>query len=225
MLKSNEAFLSNKNVKIYSDNKNVSSILLKGSNKSTLQKLAMNVHQFCADKDIKISSAWISRSNNALVLADKFSRTFDNDDWEIKTWVFHQLNEIWGKFTIDRFASNLNRKCVRFNSIYWCVGTSGVDAMAQEWSRELNWWVPPPKMITGCINKIIADKARGTLILPMWKSAPFWPLVCKENVFSDFVRDIRVLPEQNVIVSGQGNNGVFASEPLKFKLLALKIEF
>ena len=225
VLKSNEASLCQKSIKVFSDNKNVSSILKKGSMKQNLQDLALNVHEFCENKQIQITPEWISRGSSSIALADEFSRKFDNDDWEIQPRIFCQLSAIWGKYSIDRFASNLNCKCIRFNSRICCVGSEAVDALTQNWSGELNWWVPPPKLITKCLNKIISEKAPGTLVIPMWKSAPFWPLVCQNYVFRDFVKDHRVLLQVNVIAAGKGNNGIFAEEPLKFKMIALKISF
>lgn len=226
VLKSNEPILCHKTVKIYSDNSNVNSVLTKGSKKPVLHQLALRINEFCEAQNIKLFPEWISRDHEALELADKYSRMFDNDDWAIKNWIFTQLNEIWGKFSIDRFASNLNKKCIRFNSKHWCIGCEGVDAMAQTWSGELNWWVPPPKLLCHCLNKIVSEKACGTLIVPMWQSAPFWPLICNDHgIFRDFIKDHKILPQENVISAGQGNNGFFASEPLKFKLIALKIGF
>ena len=227
VLKSNESSLSHKSITVFSDNKNVSTILKKGSMKPNLQKLAINVHDFCKEKEINVNPVWISRESSHIMLADKFSRTFDNDDWEIEPSIFDQLSKIWGKYTIDRFASNLNNKCVRFNSRVWCVGCESVDSLKQPWSGEVNWWVPPPKLICQCINKIVTEKACGTLVVPVWQSAPYWPLICLkyENVFRSFVRVHKMLPQKNIILTGNGNNGVFAENPLKFKMVALKIEF
>ena len=225
VLKSNESSLSQKSIKVFSDNKNVSSILRKGSMKQSLQTLAMSVHEFCEKGQIQMASEWISRESAPLALADEFSRAFDNDDWEVKSHIFCQLSNMWGKFSVDRFASNLNCKCIRFNSRVWCVGSEAVDALAQTWSGELNWWVPPPKLIAKCVNKIVSEKASGTLVIPVWESAPFWPLISENSVFRDFVKDHRLLPQVNVIKAGKGNNGIFAEEPLKFKMIALKISF
>ena len=72
----------------------------------------MRINEFCEAQDIKLFPEWISRDHEALELADKYSRMFDNDDWAIKNWIFTQLNETWGKFSFDRFASNLNKKCI-----------------------------------------------------------------------------------------------------------------
>ena len=40
------------------------------------------------------------------------------------------------------------------------MGSEAVDALTQNLSGELNWWVPPPNLITKCLNKIISEKAR-----------------------------------------------------------------
>ena len=38
------------------------------------------------------------------------------------------LDSYWGKHTVDRFATDYNTKCTRFNSKYWCKGTEAIDA-------------------------------------------------------------------------------------------------
>ena len=56
--------------------------------KQNLQDLAMNVHDFCAGKQIQFTPVWISRESSPLVLADKFSQTLNNDDLENKPFIF-----------------------------------------------------------------------------------------------------------------------------------------
>ena len=69
--------------------------------KQSLQTLAMSVHEFCEKRQIQMASEWISRESAPLALADEFSRTFDNDDWEVKSHIFCQLSNMWGKFSVD----------------------------------------------------------------------------------------------------------------------------
>ena len=102
--------------------------------------------------------------------------------------MFNYLNKSWGPHSIDRFASNLNKKCNRFNSRWWCPGTEAVDTFSQNWAKECNWLVPPPRLILKTLNKMQKDKAKGTLVVPMWRSAPFWPfLISDEKMFKKFV--------------------------------------
>ena len=91
----------------------------------------------------------------------------------------------------------------------------------------MNRWIPPPKSIFQCINKIVTEKSCGTLVVPVWHSTPYWLVICLkyENIFRSFVREHKMLPQKNIILTGNGYNGVFAENPLKFKMVALKIEF
>ena len=49
------------------------------------------------------------------------------------------MNEIWGIYTIDRFANSTNAKLSRFNSLLCNVNTEAVDAFSQNWSGDNNW--------------------------------------------------------------------------------------
>ena len=51
-------------------------------------------------------------------MADCLSRYSDCDDWGIDESVFQILDQLWSKHTVDRFATDYNTKCKRFNSKY-----------------------------------------------------------------------------------------------------------
>jgi hypothetical protein len=48
--------------------------------------------------------------------------------WGIDESVFQILDQLWGRHTVDRFATDYNTKCKRFNSKYWCQNTEAVDS-------------------------------------------------------------------------------------------------
>ena len=78
----------------------------------------------------------------------------------------------------------------RFNSRFLQPGAEAVDAFSQDWSSDNNWLVPPTTLIGRVLCHIRDCKAVGTLILPMWKSAQFWPLLCSDGVhLNSFVKD------------------------------------
>ena len=56
-------------------------------------------------------------------MADCLSRYSDCDDWGIDESVFKILDQLWGRHTVDRFATEYNTKCKRFISKYWCQNT------------------------------------------------------------------------------------------------------
>jgi len=215
--------IENKKVKLNSDNKNVEHILKVGSKKQNLQKIAVDIHKVCNENNITLVTKWLPRADN--IKADQLSRKIDHDDWGIRSNVFDLYNQKWGPYTVDRFATHYNTQCVRFNSPIWCPGTEAVDAFSQYWGRENNWLVPPPSLISRVLNKMKNDKAYGTLILPEWKSASFWPIVHSHIGFAHFIKDLCYLSEGKNIVKGTGKNGVFAEWPLKFKMLVIKIQF
>ena len=223
VIKTNAQMLENRTVKCFTDNKNVNSVLSSGSKKPVLNKLSLSINDFCAKNCTSLRTEWIQRNKNSK--ADLLSRTADSDDWQLRPWVYEYLVSKWGPYTIDRFASNLNKHCDRFNSRWWCPGTEGVDAFGQCWKSEENWLVPPPRLIVRTTTKLQKEKAKGTLIIPCWKSAPFWPfLVNESDEFRTMVKESEVLPQANLIKKGQGNNGIFGIDPLKFKMIALRID-
>ena len=210
-------------VKLNTDNKNVAHILKVGSKTPDLQHIAVDILQMCEHNSIILVPNWLPRTAN--ILADSLSRIVDHDDWGLKHCIFLEFNKTWGPYTIDRFASHYNTQCTRFNSLVWYPGTEAVDAFSQIWSGENNWLVPPPSLIPRTINKMRSDKAVGTLIIPEWISAPFWPLVCTRGIFASFIKEFRYLPNTKVIIRGAGKNCIFGPWPLKFRLLAFRIEF
>ncbi|MEW8547530.1 MAG: DNA N-6-adenine-methyltransferase, partial [Candidatus Thiodiazotropha sp.] len=224
IMASNVDHLRGKSVRVLSDNKNVESVLQAGSQKEDLQKVALEVNRFCDDNQINLSVAWIPRSLNEK--ADYLSRCKDSDDWEVENSIFQKLDANWGPYTVDRYASHYNNKCERFNSRWWVPGTEGVNALHQNWSKpENNWLVPPPRLVLSTIEKMAKEQAVGTILLPNWPSAPFYPSIFKDSKCHSFVREVVKLPRFNVVKKGLGNNGIFEINPLPFDMLALKLDF
>ena len=206
VLHSLESSLEGHNVKWHTDNKNVAQIILVGSKRSELQDKALEIHSTCETSDVKIQPIWIPRERNKT--ADSLSRTQDSDDWKIDKLVFNSLDIEWGPHSYDRFASDYNRQCEKFNSRRWCPGTSGIDAFKQLWNRDCNWWVPPPSLIGKTIDKIESERSSGTLVIPLWRSAPFWPKVHGYACFKAFVKNFRQFHAE-VVKRGRGQNGYF----------------
>ena len=77
----NVEVLRNLNVKLYSDNKNVKSVLLNGSRIENIHSIAADLNTFCEKEKIVICPEWIPREENEL--SDHLSRYHDSDDWVI----------------------------------------------------------------------------------------------------------------------------------------------
>ena len=142
--------LANNRIKWFTDNQNVVRILQVGSRKEHLQDLAVNILKTSLEHSIRLEPEWLPREDNTQ--ADYLSRIVDLDDWGISWSVFGYLDTIWGPHTVDRFASDYNTKCSRFNSRFWCVGSEAVDAFTVHWNGDINWLCPPVSLVTRVIG-------------------------------------------------------------------------
>ena len=144
----------------------------------------------------------------------------------MKFWVSRVLDHKWGPHPVDRLASQLKNKCIRFTSMWWVPGTEAVNAMEENWVGENNWAVPPPRLILNCIKKIENEQADYTLIVSEWLSAPFWPMLFGTGAtFKRSISEVFQLPKRNIIDVSPGNNGIFQEVPLLFNILAIKFKF
>ena len=223
-----EAFagrFSNARVIWYSDNQNVESILLNGSRKLDLQALALEAFQICLKHRISLDARWIPRDLN--VRADSISKLVDFDDYAINDSVFQSINDYWGLHTVDRFACSYHTKLPRFNSRSFQLGCEAAEAFSQDWGYDNNWFCPRfVLVIVRVLKHMEVCLARGTLILPVWKSPFFWKVCATDGVHcSRYVIDWVYLPKfQGLFVKGKARNSLFGTRPLDF-VVALRVDF
>ncbi|KAK3090282.1 hypothetical protein FSP39_010613 [Pinctada imbricata] len=179
-------FLRGKRIKWFSDNKNVVHIVEKGSMKSHLQEIALRIFNFCLQNKVSLLTEWVPRSQNEK--ADQISRFTDSDDWGVSPELFCFVDSLWGPHEIDFFASSCNNKLPIFYSRFWMPGSTGIDAFTVDWQGVNGWFVPPICIIARVIKYLKQCCAFGTVIVPQWQSASFWPLIADE---SGFIREVK----------------------------------
>jgi len=170
----------NETIRWLSDNQNVISILMVGSKNPSLQEEALAVFSMAACNLIRIEPEWIPRKYNEQ--AYYLSHIQDKDDWAVDTRLFQMLNQLWGPYNIDRFADHVNTRLLRFNSRYWCPGTEAVDVFTCNWGKDLNWICPSLYLVPRVLCHAEKTHAAGTLIVPVWRSAPFWPIIYPDGI-------------------------------------------
>ena len=109
--------------------------------------------------------------------ADTISKVIDYDDWETTEFLFKELDRMWEPHIFDRLTDSRNTELKKFNSKFWCPDIAAVDAFSQDWSKDNNHLGLPIHLIAKVINPLIITKSVGTLVVPWWPSAPFWPLL------------------------------------------------
>jgi len=206
-------------------NQNVVRIVSSGSKTPALQELAMDIHRRCLLHAINIDMQWIPRDLNSA--ADDISKFIDYDDYMINDAVFNALDGLWSPHTCDRFACSYNAKIQCFNSRFYQPGSSGVNAFSQDWSHHNNWLCPPAYLTCKVFKHMELCSAQGTLIVLLWKSAHFWPILCSDGFhWSTFIHDWVILPNfPNLFIRGTAKNSIFGSKPLAFVSLALRLDF
>ncbi len=174
----------------------------------------------CLSIDLELK--WVRWTENKV--ADTLSRFVDVDDWEISKALFDSINVQWGPFSIDRFASDKNKKMPRFNCRFSCPGAEAVDAFAQDWGMENNWLVPPPNLIPQVIRHLQNTKAIGVLVAPAWNSAKFWPFLFPLGKPASFVKDFYYVSEgAKWLISGHQPKSIFTPENFKGRFIVLKL--
>jgi len=136
------------------DSANLVAFLTKGSSKSAIQKDVIQVLAMTKELKIRIIPIHLLRSDPRIQEADEGSKFPDSDDWSIDEDTFQKLQSYVGKFTVDVFADNENKRVGQFFSNFWCPGTSAVDAFTVSWDQHVLWICPPVKLIIPAIQKI-----------------------------------------------------------------------
>ena len=208
----------------FTDNQAVSYIVEVGSRKEELQTLALAIFQTCLSQAIELEVMWVPRAENEI--ADFISKTIDCDDWSISAELFAQLDLRWGPHQVDRFADHNNCQLPCFNSKFHCPNSSGVNAFCFDWYGVLNWCCPPVCLIPRTIKHAKACKAAGTLVVPCWPSAAFWPIIYPDGeTFAKFILEVVELPQvEGTIVPGKRGSSIALGKP-SFKMFALRFLF
>ena len=182
LVKSNIHFLKNSVFTLHLDNENAHLILTKGSVKPRLHQYAIEINELCLANNIQLYTVGIPRIINET--ADCISKFYDKEDYSCTNEFFLFAQSQFGiECNYDRFASNTNTKCLRFNSLTNCIGTSGIDCFKYHWgSPSINWLFPPPRLVLKSINHLRECKGIGILLLPDWKTADFYAVVMKLDI-------------------------------------------
>ena len=222
VLQANAVLLEQKEVIWYTDNLNASRIINTGSMVFSLQCIAAGIKRGASETSIHIFPRWIRRCFNEK--ADHLSKMGYGASWAVANQVFESLDRLWGPHQFDRFADHKNTKCRLFNSESFSPGTQGINAFSYGWEGFNNWLVPPVRLIAPAIRHLQACKASGTLVVPLWKSAAFWPLLVDERgAFRQFVRDSRIF--KSTVGFFQHDTNKFFNAHCKFEMIAVRLHY
>lgn len=142
------------------------------SRSPTLHPDVIRLRRLLRSRGLGIEATWLASVENNW--ADRLSRDVDSSDWRIQRSVWAQLDCAWGPLTIDRFATPLSARLVRFNARVARPGAEAVDAMAQSWVHEANYCAPPLALAATVLRQIFQERATAMVVLPKWPAQPWW---------------------------------------------------
>ncbi|XP_068690471.1 uncharacterized protein [Montipora foliosa] len=141
-----------------------------------LDSLSRSIWEWCKLRDIFISAQHIpGKANNQ---ADTLSREISSNlEWSLNGEVFQDI--ISQTFTpeIDLFASRLNAKTAKLISWHPQPGAVATDAFSLSWANMNCYAFPPFSLLPGVLAKIRHDKALVLLIVPVWPTQSWYPLL------------------------------------------------
>lgn len=173
-LKSFEKKLAAKCVQIRSDNITaIAYINGMGGPCHRLTKLAKTIWSYALALNMHLQCVHLTGALNTH--ADALSRIHDKYNWMLHPRIFQVLDSIWGPHSIDRFASCTNTQLPRYNSWFRDPHSEAVDALAQQnWDKENNYVNCPFRLIPRVLDIVRKQKAKATIIAPIWPSQPWF---------------------------------------------------
>ena len=136
---------------------------------------------------------WLERTNTVLVAshlagklnkrADALSRwKRDRSDWRLNPRVFRRVDRMWGRHSLDLFATRLNAQLPRFVSWWHDPEAWATDAFLQDLRPENAYANPPFSMVARLLAMVRRQRATMTVIVPVWRTQLWWPMLAEMAV-------------------------------------------
>ena len=174
--------LMNHSVQVLTDNVSTAAYIMHlGGPSPGLSSMVANLWSICYRLNIHLTARYLAGRENQT--ADALSRIQPQLEWSLHPAVFKTLENMWGRHTVDRFASLNNHLLPEYNSRYWDPLTRGVDALAQsDWAKENNFVNCPFNMLPQVLQKVLQTKAVATIIAPWWPGRPWFQILQRMTV-------------------------------------------
>lgn len=161
--------LRGRRVLLYEDNQSVVAILTTLTSRSPQLMHEVRLLAEILDKhEIHLRAIYIRSADN--VVADFFSRLAAPHDYRIAEARFESVQAMWGRCTVDAFASGATARLQRWWAERPTHGAEAVDAFAQEWRGERAWAHPPPFLLPQ-LAQLLRERPDAEALV----CAPYWP--------------------------------------------------
>ena len=148
-----------------------------GTHSKSLANLAIDLWEWCFQNHLIVSAQHLPGRLN--VRADRESRVLeDSSDWKLSPDIFQTLQNKWGPFEVDLFASRLTKQLPKFASWKPDPMAAYTDAFSLDWGQILGYAFPPFALIGRCVRQLRSQKVdQLVLVAPVWPTQPWYPLL------------------------------------------------
>ena len=160
------------------DSQSAVTILMVGSMKPRCHAVAVRIWHLAHSFDIKLSYAWQPRDSPEIQMCDEISKSFYSSEYKLSAADFEFLQRKFGPFCLDLFVSPFSHLFKPFCARYLCKDTVAVDAFTVDWESLTNgFFHPPVGVVTRVLKQAQSTEAKSVLIVPVWESADYWPVI------------------------------------------------
>ena len=213
----------NIHIRIMTDSTTALSCINKfGTTKSKRRNaIVREIWDYARGKNMWISACFVPGKENKE--ADQASREFDDTtEWTLRKDYFIEICRRFGKPTIDLFASRLNHQVSRYCAWEADVSAVYIDGLMYDWSREkLAYAFPPFSIIHKTIQKMIKQKAEIIMVVPYWRTQPWFALLDKLIIQRPILINVNNLELFLPFRTKRGEQTVSQRHPLAGKLQLL----
>ena len=149
-------------------------ILRVGSMKPHCHEVALRIAELTRRWEIELDPFWISREEPQIREVDKLSKEVDTSDYKLSREDFRGLEEAFGPFSCDMFASSFSYQLKPFVARVACSQAACVDAFSLDW-RGIGYMFlhPPVGLVVRVLRYAEQCGAAGLLVVPFWPGAIF----------------------------------------------------
>ena len=145
-----------------------------GSMKENCHEVARRIVELIRRWDIEFETYWLSRETLQIRHCDALSKDFDTADYRLSDADFRGLEDAFGPFDVDLFASSFSFLFKPFFARRACSMAAGVDAFSEDWGELGRVFIHPPVgLVVRVLRYAEQCRAKGLLVVPNWHSSIF----------------------------------------------------
>ncbi len=191
--------LRGQRVLLFVDNMTVMHLLRSGSSRSPLLMAELRqVWALLRQERIELKAVHIATGLNP---ADQPSRRWHRDEWTFREGCRRRLRDlVRTPFSLDPFAAARASPMAPSSCVLRTEGQgTAVDGFSVSWKQQSLFLNPPWSHMAQVLLKLHEDRARGVLIIPLWPSQAWWPLVLRLRA-----RWVRLPPPRDCVLPLHG---------------------